>query len=342
VTGRARLLWGGVDDACHFWDGRPHSVAPLLPFLIAAFPLHGRGGATAFAGRVQLASDRQSVLGCDPFSPDMWLQTVFLCKHSSFPQRHPPFKPPFVRVLTAARYFFSSTKSASVNPVLSRTSRCLLLRRGLSAPIHSLEMRRRSQFLVLTLAAAAALASSANYDTDDSSLKPKYDVGTKDAPVDGKDGKPHQGPFVEIEGLRKTDSESQRDLPPLKDRPEDPTMIDGKKIPESNDGVMDDKNRPEPEEGTTGTGGGVTEKDKARKAKEGKTGSKAENKPETPKEAPPLPHSEQEKILSEKDKKDKSKTGEDGSSAEVCTCRIACRLRNMLIQNQTDLFKLAR
>ncbi|RAL60258.1 hypothetical protein DID88_000038 [Monilinia fructigena] len=27
--------------------------------------------------------------------------------------------------------------------------------------------------------------------------KPKYDVGTKDAPVDGRDGKPHAGPFVD-------------------------------------------------------------------------------------------------------------------------------------------------
>jgi len=195
-------------------------------------------------------------------------------------------------------------------------------------------MRRRSPLLVLTLAATVALASSSNYDTDDgaaaahpsvasgstaSPVKPKYDVGTKDAPVDGKDGKPHEGPFVEIEGLRKTDSASQKDLPPLKDRPEDPTIVDGKKIPESNDGVMDDKNRPEPKEGTTGTGGGVTEKDKARKAKEGKTGEKAENKPETPKEAPPLPHSEQEKILSDKDKKDKSKdkSSEDSSVYEV-------------------------
>ena len=190
-------------------------------------------------------------------------------------------------------------------------------------------MRRRSPLLVLTLAATVALASSSNYDGDgggvaasgpsSSPVKPKYDVGTKDAPVDGKDGKPHEGPFVEIEGLRKTDPGSQKDLRPLKDRPADPTVIDGKKIPESNDGVMDDKNRPEPKEGTTGTGGGVTEKDKARKAKEGRTGAKAENKPETPKEAPPLPHSEQEKILSDKDKKDRSKekVSEDASPHEV-------------------------
>ncbi len=135
----------------------------------------------------------------------------------------------------------------------------------------------------------------------------KYDVGTRDAPVDGKDGKPHSGPFVEIENLRSADS--KKDLPPLKDQPADPTIIDGVRIPESNDGVMDDKNRPEPKQGTTGTGGGVSEKDKVRQIKEGLTGEKVEKKPEAPKEAPPLPHSEQEKILGEKEKpKEKSKS----------------------------------
>ncbi|KAI1079636.1 UPF0016-domain-containing protein [Whalleya microplaca] len=144
----------------------------------------------------------------------------------------------------------------------------------------------------------------------------KFDVGTKDAPVDGKDGMPHEGPFVSTDkGRKKGDANDVADtksLPTLKDRPIDPTVIDGKKIPESNDGVMDDPNRQPPKKGTIGTEGGVTQKDKARKAKEGETGEKVENIPETPKEQPPLPHSEQEKILNEKEKekegkKDKSK-----------------------------------
>lgn len=128
--------------------------------------------------------------------------------------------------------------------------------------------------------------------------------------MDGKDGRPHEGPFVEIENLRKNDGgDPNRDLPVIKDRPTDPTMIDGKRIPDSNDGVMDDKNRPEPKIGTTGTSGGVSEKDKARKEREGKSGGRMENRPDPPKEAPPLPHSEQEKItLGDKEaKKDKSK-----------------------------------
>ncbi|KAI2463576.1 UPF0016-domain-containing protein [Annulohypoxylon bovei var. microspora] len=140
----------------------------------------------------------------------------------------------------------------------------------------------------------------------------KFDVGTKDAPVDGNDGMPHEGPFVSIDkGRKKGDSNDVAEpkaLPVLKDRPIDPTVIDGKKIPESNDGVMDDPHRQPPKQGTTGTEGGVSQKDKARKAKEGETGEKVENVPETPKEKPPLPHSEQKKIPSEKvNKKEKGK-----------------------------------
>ncbi|KAI0838108.1 UPF0016-domain-containing protein [Hypoxylon sp. FL0890] len=140
----------------------------------------------------------------------------------------------------------------------------------------------------------------------------KFDIGTKNAPVDGKDGMPHEGPFVSTDkGRKKGDSNDVaelKDLPILKDRPIDPTVIDGKKIPESNDGVMDDPHRQPPKQGTTGTEGGVSQKDKARKAKEGETGEKVENVPETPKEKPPLPHSEQEKMSGEKvNKKEKSK-----------------------------------
>ncbi|KAF3768475.1 putative Gdt1, partial [Cryphonectria parasitica EP155] len=145
--------------------------------------------------------------------------------------------------------------------------------------------------------------------------------GTKDAPVDGVDGRPHEGPFVESENLRSSTGDLKKDLPPLEGRPRDPNVIDGVRIPETNDGVMNDPNRAEPKEGTTGTSGGVSEKDQVRKAKEGATGEKTENKPEPPKEAPPLPHSEQEKITSMDDsKKDKSKsdakTSNDASGLE--------------------------
>lgn len=131
----------------------------------------------------------------------------------------------------------------------------------------------------------------------------RREVPTKDAPVDGKDGKPHLGPFVE------TDIGTGGDLSDLtlKGKPSDWETVDGKKIPESNDGVMFDKNRERPLEGTTGTEGGVTEKDNIKKAQEGKAGGKLQTQPEPPKEQPPLPHSEEEKI--------KSATGTDPKTA---------------------------
>ncbi|KAK3941905.1 putative transmembrane protein pft27 protein [Diplogelasinospora grovesii] len=194
---------------------------------------------------------------------------------------------------------------------------------------------RRSPLLLLllpSLAASAVIASSSGDSkldrdapaaanvyrsesiADSSTSAKKYDVGTKDAPVDGKDGKPHEGPFVDYEPKS---SDPTKELPTMKGRPVDPTVIDGKKIPESNDGVMDDKNRPGPKQGTTGTGGGVSEKDKERKKKEGTTGEKVENRPQTPKEAPPLPHSDQEKILREKEGKDsKDKSKSSGKASE--------------------------
>ncbi|KHO00980.1 putative protein family UPF0016 [Metarhizium album ARSEF 1941] len=132
-------------------------------------------------------------------------------------------------------------------------------------------------------------------------------VPNKDAPVDGKDGKPHLGPFVDTDGVA-VDANGQT-LPPLKGRPDDPTLVDGQKIPKTNDGVMFDKNRDRPEKGiSTGTEGGVTEKSKARKEQEGKTGEKVLTQPESPKEKPPLPHSEERKMRGGKDEEtDKTK-----------------------------------
>ncbi|KAL7621250.1 GCR1-dependent translation factor 1 [Parahypoxylon ruwenzoriense] len=186
----------------------------------------------------------------------------------------------------------------------------LLLLPSLTLATSTLDTRSSSDTPVVSsdgVSAQSSLDSAAA-----SSKTPKYDIGTKDAPVDGKDGMPHEGPFVSTDKGRKkgdtNDATESKPLPSLKDRPADPTVIDGKKIPESNDGVMDDPHRQPPKQGTTGTEGGVSQKDKARKAKEGETGEKVENVPETPKEKPPLPHSEQEKILSEKvNKKEKGK-----------------------------------
>ncbi|KAI6778912.1 putative Ca2+/H+ antiporter [Emericellopsis cladophorae] len=120
----------------------------------------------------------------------------------------------------------------------------------------------------------------------------RRETPTKDAPVDGRDGKPHLGPFVGSDSTGNGD----QGLPPLKGRPDDYTVVDGKKIPKTNDGVMFDKNRDRPQEGTTGTEGGVTEKEKTRKERENQLGARLQAQPESPKEQPPLPHSEQEKM----------------------------------------------
>ncbi|KAI9838736.1 MAG: hypothetical protein M1838_004536 [Thelocarpon superellum] len=147
-----------------------------------------------------------------------------------------------------------------------------------------------------------------------SNPKIKPDVGTKDAPVDGLDGKPHAGPWVEsgsgaaTEKDKKKPKDDDLDEPPLstgsKPAPESVSKPAGKSkstskdpvIPEVNDGVMDDPNRETPKKGTTGTEGGVSEKDRDRKAQEGQKGGKPEKKPDPPKEARPLPHSEETKI----------------------------------------------
>jgi Ca2+/H+ antiporter, TMEM165/GDT1 family len=139
--------------------------------------------------------------------------------------------------------------------------------------------------------------------------KSKFDVGTKDAPVDGKDGKPHAGPFVGSEKDQKPKTGSlDGELVGGKVDGSELVIPDGSKIPQVNDGVMDDPNRQIPKQGTTGTEGGVSEKDKARKAHEGQTGEKLEKKPDSPKEAPPLPLSEENKKPGEKSNADSGKT----------------------------------
>ena len=133
-------------------------------------------------------------------------------------------------------------------------------------------------------------------------------IGTQDAPVDGKDGKPHAGPFVETaaererkkakdSGEAKGTSTSTNPIPkPLKGSAGGLLHSETSPIPESNNGVMDDPNRVGPMEGTRGTEGGVSEKDRDRKAQESYVGTNSEKKPDPPKEAPPLPHSEKENL----------------------------------------------
>ena len=185
-----------------------------------------------------------------------------------------------------------------------------------------------------TLAVAAALkdelvATSSSPVKGVATIKP--DVGTKDAPVDGLDGKPHAGPWVAKEPESKKPAAGAVDLAPNKKKPVPTSLAKLQQggyggssdnlevIPEKNDGVMDDTNRAVPKQGTTGTEGGVSEKSKTQKANElyGKTEGK---KPDPPKEAPPLPHSEQERIKeNERAEGLETKGKEDGESSALTT-----------------------
>lgn len=144
-------------------------------------------------------------------------------------------------------------------------------------------------------------------------------VGTKDAPVDGKDGKPHAGPFVDRAKPDATaaakDPKETLNLAKLPGQPDDITYHEGQKIPEANDGVMNDLERPAPKVGTTGLEGGVSQKDQERKAHEGQFGTKLEKTPESPKEAPPLPLSEQELVDAQRAKDAKARA--NGEATEL-------------------------
>ena len=159
-----------------------------------------------------------------------------------------------------------------------------------------------------------------------SSVKPATSVGKKDAPVDGKDGRPHAGPFVETEAERdrkKAKESGEDDVPKTstKPGPKDNTKSEtlnegwGEDIPKSNDGVMDDRNRDGPKEGTRGTEGGISEKSRGKQG--ASTGKSEEKTPEEPKEAPPLPHSEQEKLSQEEEPVAKEEDEDDKPRAKV-------------------------
>jgi hypothetical protein len=153
--------------------------------------------------------------------------------------------------------------------------------------------RRRAPFAVLLLATIVASegiiqgSDLARRDpletTGDARAGP---VGTEHAPVDGKDGMPHEGPWVETETDRKNRKLSEVDEESA-DFTSDKT-VPAKDLPQSNDGVMDDPNRIAPDAGTRGIDGGVTQRTKS--------GASHGKEPEQPKEIPPLPHSEKQKL----------------------------------------------
>jgi Ca2+/H+ antiporter, TMEM165/GDT1 family len=151
-------------------------------------------------------------------------------------------------------------------------------------------------------------------DSGSSPIAPnvKPEVGTKDAPVDGLDGKPHAGPFVD--STKKKPVQQVEDLNSVapgggkggKER----TLLDDFELPED-DGVMSDIRDREYVKGPTGTEGGVSQKDRERKEK-GQEGKK----PDPPKEAPPLPGDKTTSKVKDGDGEAEKKKGAAG--LEVC------------------------
>lgn len=123
---------------------------------------------------------------------------------------------------------------------------------------------------------------------------PGKPVGTEHAPVDGRDGMPHEGPFVETTGERtrkKTQGSGLDDDVLVEDSRLKKTysqQYSDADIPLTNDAVMDDRLKSNPAEGTRGTEGGISEKSKGSKI--------TDKKPDPPKDARPIPHSEVEHI----------------------------------------------
>ena len=145
---------------------------------------------------------------------------------------------------------------------------------------------------------------------------PKSDstIRAKNAPIDGKDGRPHIGPFVE--------TSAERDRKKAKESGDEEMASTSEKIltkpipsgtPDTNDGVMDDPYRKGPKEGTRGTEGGISEKSREKEGQLSIIGQDEGKKPDPPKEVPPLPHSEQEKVESS----DSGKKGMDPITGDI-------------------------
>ncbi|CEJ57143.1 hypothetical protein PMG11_05848 [Penicillium brasilianum] len=148
--------------------------------------------------------------------------------------------------------------------------------------------------------AGASSDLNSRYVDSDSIASSNAVKGSLDAPVDGKDGRPHAGPWVETTAERDRKSKGSDDIDlvstkyDLKIPSSEHLSAEGKVIPHSNGGVMDDPDRAGPKAGTRGTEGGVSEKGKENQYN-------AEKVPGSPKEALPLPHSEKQKQSSDSD-----------------------------------------
>ena len=140
--------------------------------------------------------------------------------------------------------------------------------------------RRLALFLLLVAPLVAAVAvdtrakpGSVQHLADDGSSKqapaappiPKAEPSNKDAPVDGLDGRPKVGPFVE---KPKKPVAAVEDLT-VGQKPVSEDVGAGSKEKPEPDSVMEDRgNRDASKKGPTGLEGGISEKERERKAKE--------------------------------------------------------------------------
>lgn len=206
------------------------------------------------------------------------------------------------------------------SPLLLLLAPSLVAADALKTPPEGTEVLTNNDILALNHPhdnAAARVADSvpdaANGAKSTSTARPYK--GTEDAPVDGQDGKPKVGPFVDTtpDEVRTKNGDAatttSKSVPTSLKNMED-KMGD---IPEKNDGVMNDENRPVPKKGTTGTEGGISEKEKLRKGQDGQV----ENKPQEPKEAPPIPQSEEKHLDDDNDDDDKKASKSSDKKTDV-------------------------
>jgi hypothetical protein len=131
--------------------------------------------------------------------------------------------------------------------------------------------------------------------------------GTKDAPVDGLDGKPHAGPFVYGTKERVKLESKVEDLSSSRFSDEvDKARAKGQDIPDRVDSVMTDREgQRKGKDSIDGTEGGISKKDR-NKVKGGI--DREEKKPEGPNEVLEGHEHEKEKIV--------KSTGKDGASSK--------------------------
>jgi hypothetical protein len=143
--------------------------------------------------------------------------------------------------------------------------------------------------------------------------------GTKDAPVDGLDGKPHAGPFVE--STKKKQPQQVEEISSSRGSASKEKVLSATFDHPEDDGVMSDVRNHKEVTGPTGTEGGVSQKDRERQGK-----GPEEKRPSQPKEAPPRPDSdgrtksfntEKKESTDEKEKK-KGAAGLEVSLSLVC------------------------